>query len=95
MQASVEISLYPLAHSDYKKEIWAFVTNLRNKSGLEVVVNGMSTQVFGEYDLVMTTVTEEIKRVHQALDSSVFILKIINADRSLTSENRKEQAKKY
>jgi hypothetical protein len=39
----------------------------------------MSTQVFGEYDEVMGTLTNEIK-ISFELPHSVFIIKIINAD---------------
>ena len=82
MQLSVEISLYPLAEQQYKDEIWAFIKKLRTVSGLKVITNGMSTQVFGEYDLVMHNVIAEMKAVHESLNTAVFICKFIAADRS-------------
>jgi uncharacterized protein YqgV (UPF0045/DUF77 family) len=82
MQASIEISLYPLAQSQYKEQIWAFINNLNTVEGLKLVTNGMSTQVFGDYDLVVSTVMAEVKKVHQQIDAAIFIIKLINSDRS-------------
>jgi len=83
MQISIEISLYPLAQSQFKDDIWAFIKKLRKVNGLKVVTNGMSTQVFGEYDLACQHVMAEIKQVHQALGSAVFVCKFIAGDRSI------------
>lgn len=55
MKISIEISLYPLAEEKFKTEIWAFIKRLRLVEGLNVVTNGMSTQVFGDYDLAITS----------------------------------------
>jgi len=82
MQISIELSLYPLAEEQYKSEIWAFIKRLRNVDGLTVVTNGMSTQVFGEYDLAMNKVMAEIKHVHSTTGAAVFVCKFISGDRS-------------
>lgn len=78
MKTSVEISYYPLL-VEYIPHIKDFIRRLNEVSGLVVKTNGMSTQVFGEYDLVMQTLTTEIKKSFE-LPHSVFILKIINTD---------------
>ncbi len=83
MEISIEISLYPLAHDRFKKEIWAFINRLREVSGLQVVTNGMSTQVFGDYDLATKHVMAEIKQVHETLDAAVFVVKFIGGNRSV------------
>lgn len=83
MQISIEISLYPLAQEQFKTEIWAFIKRLRSIEGLKVVTNGMSTQVFGDYDLATTHVMAQIKHVHQTLNAAVFICKFIGGDRSV------------
>ncbi len=83
MEISIEISLYPLAEQQFKTEIWAFIKRLRNVAGLQVVTNGMSTQVFGEYDLAVNHVMAEIKQVHQTLDAAVFVCKFIGGNRSV------------
>lgn len=78
MQISIELSLYPLAQTQYKSEIWAFIKRLRNTEGLKVVTNGMSTQVFGEYDLAVNKVMKEIKQVHSTVGAAVFVCKFIS-----------------
>jgi uncharacterized protein YqgV (UPF0045/DUF77 family) len=82
MKISIEISLYPLAEEKFKTEIWAFIKRLRAVEGLQVVTNGMSTQVFGDYDLATSKVMAEIKHVHQTLNAAVFVCKFIGGDRS-------------
>jgi uncharacterized protein YqgV (UPF0045/DUF77 family) len=82
MQLSIDISLYPLAEKQFKTEIWQFIGKLREVKQLKVVTNGLSTQVFGEYDLAMQTVITEMKAVHQKLNSAVFVCKFIAGDRS-------------
>ena len=82
MDISIEISLYPLAEENFKKEIWGFIKKLRLVDGLKVVTNGMSTQVFGDYDLAVHHVMSEIKEVHHTVDAAVFICKFIGGDRS-------------
>ncbi len=82
LDISIEISMYPLAEAEYKKHIWGFVEQLKQVSELRVVTNGMSTQVFGEYDLATSTVMSAIKQVHMQTQATVFICKIIGSDRS-------------
>jgi len=90
MKISIELSLYPLAEVHYKSEIWSFIKRLRQINGLKVVTNGMSTQVFGDYDLAVDNVMSEIKQVHQNIfdktgeeGAAVFVCKFINGDRSI------------
>tara|TARA_R110001583_G_scaffold90423_1_gene232276 strand:- start:4172 stop:4438 length:267 start_codon:yes stop_codon:yes gene_type:complete len=82
MKISIELSLYPLAQAQYKSEIWAFIKRLRNIEGLQVVTNGMSTQVFGEYDLAVSKVMAEIKQVHSTIGAAVFVCKFISGHHS-------------
>jgi uncharacterized protein YqgV (UPF0045/DUF77 family) len=78
MQTSVEISFYPL-RPEFVTPILDFIKRLKKYETLKSVTNGMSTQVFGEYDQVMAAITAEIK-VSFELPHSVFILKVVNAD---------------
>ena len=78
MKASVEISYYPLI-PEFVTPILGFIKRLRTYEQIESVTNGMSTQVFGEYQEVMEILTREIGKSFE-LPHSVFILKIINAD---------------
>ncbi len=78
MNVSVEISYYPL-NVEFIPPIKDFINRLNGHDQLRVKTNGMSTQVFGEYDDVMKILTSEIRRSFE-LPHSVFVLKIINAD---------------
>lgn len=82
MQISIELSLYPLANERYKDEIWSFIKRLRAVKGLRVVTSGMSTQVFGDYDLAIAQVMAEMKHVHESVGEAVFVCKFIGSDRS-------------
>ena len=84
MNISVDISLYPL-HEDYKDEIIAFIEALKANNSLNVVVNGMSTQVFGSFESVMNVLQQEMKSVLSQEARSVIILKISQGE--LTPEN--------
>ena len=74
--------MYPLAENEYKKHIWSFVELLKKEPAIRVVTNGMSTQVFGEYDLATSTVMAAMKQVHTKAQATVFIFKVIGSDRS-------------
>lgn len=78
MKTSVEISYYPL-HNEYIPPIQNFIDRLNTHSTILVKTNGMSTQVFGEYDDVMNILTKEIKQSFE-VPHSVFVMKVINAD---------------
>lgn len=78
MKTSVEISYYPL-NEEYVPPIRGFIDRINTYNGLTVRTNGMSTQIFGEYDILMEALTKEIKQSFNH-PHSVFVMKIINAD---------------
>lgn len=78
MQTSVEISYYPLKEK-FIEPIRNLIDRLNSHKGIIIQTNGMSTQLFGNYDLVMDILAKEIKKSFE-LPHSVFIIKIINAD---------------
>lgn len=80
MKATAEISLYPL-HENYEEVIIDYILKLRQYEGLRVETNGMSTQVFGDYDTVMAALTAESKAVFES-GKAVLMMKLIGADRS-------------
>ena len=83
MNISVDISYYPL-HDEFIPSIKDFIERLNQHKMLVVKTNGMSTQVFGEYEEVMQSLSKEIKNSFE-LPYSVFILKIVNADLNIVS----------
>lgn len=78
MNTSVDISYYPLKE-EFIPPIKSFIERLNKYKNIVVVTNGISTQVFGEYDELMAILTKEIK-LSMNIPHSVFVLKIINAD---------------
>ena len=79
MIISVEISYYPLHGDDFIEPIKSFIDRLNMHPNIEAQTNGMSTQVFGEYDDVMKILQEEM-RVSFENPYSVFVMKVVNAD---------------
>lgn len=80
MEISVELTLSPL-QDDFEPPIIAFIQRLR-ASGLSVLENPLSTQVFGPYDRVMELLNVEIKKAFDSLEHVVLTLKIVKSDRS-------------
>jgi uncharacterized protein YqgV (UPF0045/DUF77 family) len=76
MQIGVEISLYPL-NADYIPPIRDFIARLNTEPRLRIVTNAMSTQVFGDYDVVLPLLQTEIKRTFGANAKAVFVMKVL------------------
>ncbi|MBE7659684.1 MULTISPECIES: hypothetical protein [Tenacibaculum] len=80
MKISVELTLMPL-QNEFEAPIINFIKKLRT-SGLTVLENPLSTQVYGDYDAVMQLLTSEIKDAFELIDSGIILLKIVKSDRS-------------
>jgi uncharacterized protein YqgV (UPF0045/DUF77 family) len=80
MEISVELTLSPL-QDDYEQHIIQFIKSLR-ASGLTVLENPLSTQVFGEYDLVMNTLQLAIRENLETLNQGLFYIKLVKTNRS-------------
>lgn len=79
MRVTAEMSLYPLQGQPIEK-ILGFIETVTSEPRLEVVVNQMSTQVRGELDIVMATITKAIERSFGAGGAQALVVKILNAD---------------
>jgi len=79
MKISVEISMYPLI-ADYEPPILDFIKDLNQHEGIEVQTNGMSTQIFGSYELVMDVLKNDIKTAFEKEHKVSMVLKILNLD---------------
>jgi uncharacterized protein YqgV (UPF0045/DUF77 family) len=79
MNASIEISMYPLTNH-YGTPILQFINRLKTYDTLSVVSNTMSTQVFGNYDDLMVAIQREMKTSFEVHQHVVMILKIANLD---------------
>ncbi len=80
MEASIDISLYPL-QQEYVKPILAFIDALEKVDDIVVVRNPLSTQVFGDFNLIMRLLDKEISTVLEAIPDSVFVIKIVGRNR--------------
>lgn len=81
MKLSVEISNYPLK-DEYIPAIQDFIDRLNTHPALQVITNTMSTQVFGDYDLVMDVMKKEIRQSYEQYGRSIFVCKFIEGDLS-------------
>lgn len=80
MEISVELTFSPL-QDDFEQPIIDFILKLRN-SGLEVMENPLSTQVYGEYDQVMGVLNKEMKTALEAVERGLLYIKIVKSNRS-------------
>jgi len=76
MDIGVEISLYPL-HQQFIPPIRDFINRLNADQRLRVVTNSMSTQVFGDYDVVMLLLVRELRVTLASNDKAVFVMKVL------------------
>jgi len=83
MKITLDLSLYPLS-DEYRKEILEFIQQIKKHPNLTLETNGMSTQVFGEYDDIMGMLTAEMKPWMEQ-HKGMFVMKITTGER--TKEN--------
>ena len=78
MKCSVEISMYPL-DVNYIEAVILFIKNLKKHANISLEISGMSTQIFGDYDNVMTAIQKEMKTSFLLEQKVVFTMKVINS----------------
>ena len=79
MKISVELTLSPL-QDDFEPTIIHFIKRLRG-SGLKVLENPLSTEVYGDYDKVMKVLNSEIKEVFELMEIGLLYMKTVKTDR--------------
>ena len=77
MKIAVDISLYPL-DKDFIPPIKNFIHRLNNYNSIEVITNNMSTQIIGEYEVIMPILNNEIRDTFEELPEAIFAVKILN-----------------
>lgn len=80
MQISVDLTLSPL-QDDYEAHIIEFIKVLR-ASKFKVLENPLSTQIFGEFNELMSFLTEAIETSFENTDISVLTMKVVKTNRS-------------
>ncbi|MCF8460218.1 MAG: hypothetical protein K9G46_05810 [Flavobacteriales bacterium] len=78
MKVTLEITMYPLTDG-FKEAVKDFLRRLNKFENIEVITNGVSTQVFGEYDDVMSAYTQALKPSMESGTPIAAVSKIINS----------------
>ena len=79
MQVMVELSSYPLVN-EYIPPIQDFIDRLNSYSDITVSTSSTSTQVTGDYGVVMKVLGEEMQRTHEEVGQAIFVAKFLNFD---------------
>lgn len=79
MEATIEISLYPL-NENYEPPILKFIERLESHEGFVVRVNETSTHLFGDYDQIFDALKAEIKRSMLDYGKQVFVMKVLGVN---------------
>lgn len=75
MEAIVEISLYPLTHN-FIPAIDDFISRLHLNKSVRISTNELSTQIKGDYSVVMDLMKNEMMKTFLEENSAVFVLKV-------------------
>ena len=86
MIATVEISMYALT-DDYANKVIDFIQRVKKHPNIKVEVNGLSTQLFAEYDYLMDVLKKEMKTDFEN-GKAVFLMKLAGSE--LTKEQLPE-----
>ena len=79
MEMSVDISLYPLS-DDYIPAIQEFIDRIANVPGILIKRNDLATQLFGDYDIIMDALRDEIRRSWETHGKGIFVIKFLMDD---------------
>ncbi len=79
MHVMVELSLYPLVN-EYIPPIQTFIDRLNSYDGISVLTTSTSTQVSGDYQMVMSILGTEMQRTHEEVGQAIFVAKFLNFD---------------
>lgn len=79
MKLTIEISLYPVC-DNYLAVIKAFIAKLKAYENISILCNNVSTQISGDYDVIMQILHKEVKDVFLE-QRSVFVVKFLEGDK--------------
>jgi uncharacterized protein YqgV (UPF0045/DUF77 family) len=79
LQASVDISLYPL-NEDYIPAIAEFIERIGQYPQVKITRNDLSTQLFGDYDDIMDILKAEIRISWEKWGKGIFVIKFLMDD---------------
>ena len=79
MKIVADMSLYPLKEGPIP-EIIEFIQTLRERAGLEVVTNQLSTQLRGEFEAVTSAINDCMRQAMAAPNTVVLVVKYLNVE---------------
>ena len=80
MKLSIELTLTPLKN-DFIPSVKLFIKQLRGL-GFDIIENPLSTQIYGDFDLIMNKLVPLIKKTFDEEESIMLHLKMVKGDRS-------------
>ena len=80
MKLSIELTLTPLKN-DFIPSVKLFIKQLRGL-GFDIIENPLSTQTYGDFDLIMNKLVPLIKKTFDEEESIMLHLKMVKGDRS-------------
>ncbi len=86
MKLSVETSMYPLKDI-YIPAIQDFIDRLNSHANLQVLTNTMSTQIFGDYEVVMDVIKQEMRKSYEQFGRAIFVCKFIDGNLSPATDH--------
>jgi uncharacterized protein YqgV (UPF0045/DUF77 family) len=81
MKVTVEISNYPL-DNEFENKVLDFIDRCRS-CGFKMKVNATSTQITGDYNVVMDLLQKEIKTSFEKYGKMIFVVKILKGELDL------------
>jgi len=79
MNIVADMSLYPLRDGPVP-EIIRFIRELRERDGLEIVTNQLSTQLRGDFEAVTGAINDCMRMAMSAPNTVVLVVKYLNVD---------------
>lgn len=79
MNIVADMSLYPLRDGPVP-EIIRFIRELRERDGLEIVTNQLSTQLRGDFEAVTGAINDCMRLAMSAPNTVVLVVKYLNVD---------------
>lgn len=77
MKIVADMSLYPLKNGPVPTII-AFINELRDQEGIEIVTNQLGTQIRGEFEAVTHAINYCMYKAMQAPNTVVLVVKYLN-----------------
>lgn len=82
---TLDISYYTFT-KEFLEQVQSFIDELNSFPKVEVFTNAVSTQVYGDFDDVMSAFKTTLKNHFQMFDDNAVVVKILNCDARIYSK---------